>query len=259
MILTPGIHFDVLFADYLADTGINQSELKKFGKAKSPFHYKYKKDHPEEDDDPVHFRIGRYVDNAVFRPKVFERKVYGLKPAEVSIAESCVLSLLHHRDTCRILTACKSQVAVIADEPRRKGLIDLLPDPAVCDPLLLEYAFDLKTAADASDEGFHSACYKFGYHVQAAYYMDLLSAVGRKVTTFVFIVVETKPPFAIAIHYMPSDAYEISEGRKLYTRWLKEYSQCLETNQWPGYSESWTRVRFKPWQLREADEPERMG
>lgn len=260
-LLSPGIHLNVPFSDYLSDPGINQSELKKFGMARSPYHYKYKKDHPEEDEDPAHFKIGRYVDCGVFRPKELNPNDFAsLKASEIRTAEACILSVLSHRDAARLIMACQSQVVVIAHtEPRRKGLIDLLPDPERCDPLLLDYAFDLKSAADASAEGFANACYKFGYHIQAAYYIDLLATVGLKITTFGFIVVETKPPYAVAIHYMPSDSHEITLGRTLYQRWLKDYSSCLEKDQWPDYGDSWTRIRFKPWHFRDIQEPERIS
>lgn len=258
MTLIPGIHYDVPFMHYLSDPGINQSELKKFGRARSPWHYKHNKDHGEE-EDKAHLRIGTYVDNYLFRNESKTGKLTKAMMEEIEIAAACVNSIERHSDATRIINACRKQVVVIADNPRRKGLIDLLPDPDICDPLLLDYVPDLKTAADASVPGFRDACHKFGYNVQAAYYMDLLETVGRKVTTFIFIVVETKPPYAVAIHYMPRDSGEIETGRRLYQRWLKDYSACLEKNEWPGYGDSWTRVQFKPWQFREADEPERIS
>lgn len=255
-LLTPGIHFDVPFQDYLADPGINQSELKKFGRAKSPAHYLWDKDHPD-DKEPVHFKIGRFVESIFFRRGTPIE--HGLTVQEETHATGCILSLLGHTDAVRLRDACNLQVAVIGQgPPRRKGMIDMLPDPARCDPLLLDYVIDLKTGADAGPEGFRNACYKFGYHVQAAYYMDLLEMAGRKVSTFVFIVVETRPTYAVAIHYMPRVSVEVETGRSTYTRWLKDYSACLEKEQWPGYGSDWSRVQFKPWQLRDAYEPERI-
>ena len=264
-LLSPGIHYGVPFDAYRADPGINQSLLKAFGKAKSPAHYIYERDHPK--DEPKHSKIGRYVDSMLFTKT--GPVVTGDERAsdEFETALACKLHVMFNNDANKILMACQYQAVVIIDSdydsetggvPRLKGLIDLLPDPAKCDPLLLDYAFDLKTAADASPEGFRDACSKFGYHVQAAYYGDLAESAGRKITTFGFIVVETKPPHCVAIHYMPMDSHEIRRGRELYQRWLKDYSACLEKNQWPGYGEAWTEIRFKPWQLRDEWETQRM-
>lgn len=273
--LSTGLHFDVPESVYRADAGLNQSLLKAFGKAKSPAHFRYDQEHPKEETDSL--RIGSYVDCALFRIKeltqqftawpeerrgaawhTFKSAQAGkviLNGAELDRASGAVAAIINHDDSQKLFPACNKQVAAIAEHPklkiRMKALIDLLPDPAHCDPLLLEYAFDLKTAADASPEGFAKACYEFGYDIQAAFYSDILNLLGRNIKTFGFIVVENRPPHLVKIHYLSNDSREIRRARERYQQWAIAYLDCLKHDHWNGYAESWSEITFKPWMLRD--------
>jgi len=85
---------------------------------------------------------------------------------------------------------------------------------------------DIKTAQDASYEGFSRAIVNLGYLVQAAYYLDVFNASeGENYKDFHFIVVENKAPFAVAIYRL--DEAQIEFGRKQYKKALKKYSDFL--------------------------------
>jgi PDDEXK-like domain of unknown function (DUF3799) len=276
-----GISHNVPEEQYRSDPGLNQSLLKAFGTSKSPQHFLWEKDHPKEETDSL--RIGRFVDaavataigtadsfsmndrfavytGAVRRGKEWEAfKEFNagktiLNQSESERAVEAAAACAIHSDTQRILTVCARQVAVIADLPnigRCKGLIDLLPDPKLCDPLLLAHAFDLKTAADASPEGFASACYDFGYDIQAAFYMDLLHACGVPVKNFGFIAVENKPPHLIKIHYLGRESLIIRRAQEKYTNWAIAYRECVKRDHWSGYTNSWSEITYRPWMLKD--------
>jgi len=93
---------------------------------------------------------------------------------------------------------------------------------------------DLKTAADASPRGFAAACARFGYHVQAAMYLD---AFGEdKYTRFAFVACETKPPFACGVYWLDEASIEL--GRQQYRHALEMLRVYREAISWPiGYGE----------------------
>jgi exodeoxyribonuclease VIII len=94
---------------------------------------------------------------------------------------------------------------------------------------------DLKTAKKASADGFQKAAAEMNYHIQAAYYSDLLekySGDGRPYTFF-FIAQEKVAPYAFNI--FESSAQFISQGRYEYEMLLQMYRYCVDNNTWPGY------------------------
>tara|TARA_R110000824_G_scaffold33899_4_gene108335 strand:+ start:153 stop:1082 length:930 start_codon:yes stop_codon:yes gene_type:complete len=73
-----------------------------------------------------------------------------------------------------------------------KGRLDWVTDTAIV---------DVKTCVDASPRGVQRSSVQFGYHVQAAFYRELLRrATGAdKLLPFVFIFVEKEPPFGVLV------------------------------------------------------------
>ena len=62
--------------------------------------------------------------------------------------------------------------------------------------------FDVKTTSDASPKGFPREVIKYGYDLQAAFYLRCLRAAGFNATTFIFVCVEKEPPFATGLHML---------------------------------------------------------
>jgi hypothetical protein len=78
---------------------------------------------------------------------------------------------------------------------------------------------DLKTTTDASFEGFARQAGNLGYHLQAAYYVDVYNeATGNNVDEFFFVCVENTAPFAVAVYRM--DALQLEAGRAAYKKAL---------------------------------------
>ena len=109
---------------------------------------------------------------------------------------------------------------------------------------------DLKTTDDASPGAFPSSVAKWRYHVQSAWYQDILSLVGIKVSAFVFVAVEKNPPFAVGV-YLLDDA-SIEAGREAYQRNLSTYKTCIETGQWPAYSPAIETIQLPRWAFQQA-------
>lgn len=123
-------------------------------------------------------------------------------------------------------------------------LIDFVPrgDSEFADDL-----GDFKTCLSAHPDAFEWHAYKFGYHIQAAFDMDLFNiAANQQRSTWCFIAMENEEPweFNRAI-YGQDEGLEnpsfVQLGRMEsfggYLGLMKLYCQCLKTGKWPSYRE----------------------
>lgn len=97
-----------------------------------------------------------------------------------------------------------------------------------------QFVIDLKTTDDVSEAGFGRTIAQRRYHVQAAWYLDILYRLyGMDAPKeFVFIAVQKTRPYDVAVHFLRPEHIEI--GRLLYRRDLLQLQQCLESNIWHG-------------------------
>jgi exodeoxyribonuclease VIII len=116
---------------------------------------------------------------------------------------------------------------------------------------------DLKTAADASADGFTKAAADKDYHIQSAFYSDLMEKFSgdNRAYSFFFIAQEKKQPFAFNI--FESSPQFISQGRFEYEMLLQLYKYCTENNTWPGY-QIWCQnkygileLKLPPWAIKD--------
>lgn len=110
---------------------------------------------------------------------------------------------------------------------------------------------DVKTAIDASPEGFSKACFNLGYHIQAAMYKDIVQKVtGRTIESFIFIVVEKKEPYEAVIYVADDDM--MHKGFEDYRATLQKYSDCVDNGNWTGYAgkKHYQKIGLPPWAFR---------
>jgi exodeoxyribonuclease VIII len=105
---------------------------------------------------------------------------------------------------------------------------------------------DLKTAEDASPEGFSRAAANFGYDIQAAFYIAGARAMtGNHYRDFIFIVVEKKPPYACAVYRASQEM--LDAGRVKIGEVLPRYAECLDKDVWPGYGDGIQDLYLPRW------------
>ena len=94
---------------------------------------------------------------------------------------------------------------------------------------------DLKTTTDASIDGFTRSAVDNDYHIQAAFYSDMIEHItGDKMgQTFVFIAQEKIRPYAFNL--FECSPQFISQGRYEYELLLQLYKYCIDNDKWPGY------------------------
>lgn len=103
-------------------------------------------------------------------------------------------------------------------------------------PLNMPVIVDLKTTEDASPEGFRRSVVNYGYHQQAAFYLDGINAAdsgAEPYDSFAFIAVEKKEPYRCEVYTLSPEFIE--RGRSRYKRLLDEYAKIKSTGIAPAY------------------------
>lgn len=96
--------------------------------------------------------------------------------------------------------------------------------------------FDLKTTTDASTKEFEKKIFNEAYHIQNAFYRRGVNALLPELenkTRFVFLAIESSPPYALNCMELSGMAESIADldADNAISKW----SECLKTNKWPGY------------------------
>lgn len=102
---------------------------------------------------------------------------------------------------------------------------------------------DLKTTDDASPEGFSRSIQTYGYGIQAAHYL-----AGSGADTFIFIAVEKKAPFAVAVYELDPHSLHVCYEKRLG---LMEYwADCRTAGMYPAYSDECQLISLPSWAMK---------
>jgi exodeoxyribonuclease VIII len=251
-------------ADYHALPSVSKSGLDLIHKA--PALYKYRRENPLTPTPAM--RMGTLVHTAVLEPdtlrdrvmvapKVDRRTTAGKAEWEAFLVASEGKELVDADELDKLaairdavwahpsaLKALRSVTDVESSIFWNKDSVDCRcrPDAITSNKVIV----DLKTTRDASPEGFAKSVAQYRYHVQAAYYSDgFREAFGEPPKGFVFIAVETEPPFLVGV-YVASDAMTI-RGRADYEADLETYRRCVAADNWPGYADTPLTIDLPKW------------
>lgn len=90
---------------------------------------------------------------------------------------------------------------------------------------------DLKTTRDVRPKQFTDSVLKYGYHRQAAWYLNGINAVlGLGLLPFVFIAVTSSPPFKVCCYDLDEAFIEL--GRQQCADGLARLAKCAERGDW---------------------------
>lgn len=257
-----GIHLDLPANDYHALTGASASQLRTLWQS-TPAHLRASLDAPRaaspamqlgtlahsvilEPDKPLpgvaiqpdEYEPGRKWTAAAKVCKEWRaaQEAAGLmvmKADEYDAAFGMARNLATHPAAGPLLTDGRAEVSlVVRDEVNAvdcRARVDWLPNlhPAIV---------DLKTSSDASERAFTKKAYDLGYHIQAAFYLDLWNALmpSEPRTAFFFVVVENTAPFAVNVFECSPEFVEL--GRQHYQQALAVFARCCKENYWPAYA-----------------------
>lgn len=239
--------------EYRANKALSRSSLEKL--RKSPLHLKWSLDNEQPDES--YFRFGRLAHAAVleharFWPttviwdgarrygKVWDEFCAQNEGKEILTAEE-ESSLLFIGEAVRRhpvyanIHESDVEVSIFWTDPDTGVRCKARPDCLGLDGVM----YDLKTTQDAS-AAFEDSIIKYGYHRQAAWYLDAANAAGMGIKDFVFIAVEKEAPFGVQTFAL--DESLIEQGRAENRAALQVFSDCLKSGNWPGYPVTTRRV-----------------
>lgn len=249
--------------DYRAVPAAHKSAFDKINK--SPAHYKYELDNPQEPTEAMIF--GSTFHDSLLLPTEFDKRYVGapkfdkrttvgkaaaaafeaanigkqmVSPDDMETMRGMTASIKNHAEAMRHLTAGTSELSCYWLDEETQVMCKCRPD------LLLDGGtiVDIKTTNDASLEEFQRSVAKYRYHVQAAFYLDGIKKF-HAVDSFVFIAVEKKPPYAVAVYVL--DEASIDKGREEYRRNLNTYAECIKTGVWPAYPDELQILNLPHW------------
>ena len=104
---------------------------------------------------------------------------------------------------------------------------------------------DYKTCQTVNPNVFYGDFIKYGYHIEAAMYMQGIQAVfGDEVETFFFVAQEKEPPYITQV-FVP-DTGIITYGEKAVRLGINKYIECQEKGFWGAYSEDVIEMTIVP-------------
>lgn len=254
------------WADYLMLRRLNFSALKQM--ARSPRHYRAALESPV--GDTVALRVGRLVHALTLEPQDVGAR-YAVYPgrragteweafrsanaaraivtqSEWDGAQAVAAAVIEQAGQYVSGGAAEQTILWVAQHAREaKGRIDYIhPEFGV---------IDLKTTVDASPRAVAAAVVRYGYHAQAAWYVDGFRAahglVGEDVP-YRIVAAEKAPPYAVAVYVLPPEA--IAAGRALYRSWLAKLDECEAGGEWPSYTQGEQALELPQWALYEREE-----
>ena len=99
---------------------------------------------------------------------------------------------------------------------------------------------DLKTTSDATPHGFARSITKYAYHLQAAHY---LAATGG--TRFVWVVVETAPPFEVRTYEL--DPASLERAAAIRAGAIEALQECETSGNWGQICTQIETLQLPPW------------
>ena len=151
-----------------------------------------------------------------------------------------------------LLRGERKELSIVFDDEetgvRCKARID-------CFNEIMGAAPDLKSTRDASKPGFMRAIAKYGYYIQAPFYLRALYSVGLVAHFFSFIACEKKAPWGgknVQVFNLHGEA--IDGGLKVLRPLLKQWKECEESGEWPGHSDKVVDITLPPWEWKKIEE-----
>lgn len=245
--MTPGFHDGIEEAAYHGDrASLSVSGAKVLLKA--PALFRQQQDHPVTKDvfdvgsaahklvlgvgDPIYVVPADDWRTKVAKEERDEARAEGyipILPETYEQVSAMADKLSEHTLAMSLLSGGKPEVsAYCVDEPTgvlRRCRYDYLRD---------DLAVDYKSCASCAPWAFSKACADFGYHQQAAWYLDVAADLGKPLRGFVFIAQMKEPPYLVECYELEATAVQV--GRERNRAALERFRDCTETGIWPGFT-----------------------
>lgn len=178
-----------------------------------------------------------------------DRGLVPISLADYEVAEQMAAKVLDHPIAGPLFRDGDAEVALYHADPetgvRRRGRVDWLEPTGDID--------DYKTSTTANPAELIRKFWTLSYFMQAAWYLDLVIALGIAANPrFRFVVQEKEPPFLVSV--VEYDDQAIAEGRRLNRQAIELYARCQESGRWPGYADDdVVTISLPGWVARRAE------
>ena len=109
---------------------------------------------------------------------------------------------------------------------------------------------DYKTTASAETGAIQRAIASYGYHQQAAWYIDTARALGiAEDVRLLFVFQEKTAPYLVNV--VTLDDLALTVGRSLNDEALQVFAECTATDTWPGYATEIETLPLPLWAVRD--------
>lgn len=254
--MKPGIYPDISNKNYHSGPGISSSDLKEL--LRSPAHYRAYKANPIE---PTAEMIrGTLLHTLILEPHMFEHnyavgsfnirrgkdyeKVVSENPGKIilsaeELTEATVIyeafkEEVHKNPELQMLLDGDKECSYYWKDKNTGTLCKARPDIVNVPRGTI---VDLKTTKDASFDAFQRQVVDLKYFLSASYYLrgvnEVANADVTPISRFVFVALETKPPYAVALYYL--DAKAIEMGDRFVDKALQSYCDAVWNEDWRGY------------------------
>jgi hypothetical protein len=106
---------------------------------------------------------------------------------------------------------------------------------------------DLKTTkASGNPAAVERSLYALGYDLKAAFYLRGVRAVTGARPEFRWVYVECEPPYALSVISPAPDVLELGHAKVEFA--INLWRDCLEKDEWPGYSREVAWVNAPDWE-----------
>jgi hypothetical protein len=154
----------------------------------------------------------------------------------------------------------QSELSAVWRDPGSGVLCKLRADRLVSDSGPVVICGDLKStrAGGADPRTFARSAATFGYHIQAAFYLDgLCTLLGKDPNHALFYIIAAEKHTEagdVAVYYF--DFRSVERGREIYKRVLADVAVCQQMDSWGGYPQTEQPLTLPPWVFYDGDAPE---
>jgi exodeoxyribonuclease VIII len=249
-------------AAYHAAPGISSGALRCF--ARSPAHYRARYLLALRELPSRALELGSALHRLIESPKGFEAE-YCVRPNGLDGRSKAFKEWTAEQNGKRILTADElADLTCMAASVRRHSRVMRILSRGLTEPSVfwtdeetglackarpdhwnqrLSLILDFKTCTDARPDAVQRSIASYGYHIQAAWYLE-----GTGAAQWAWVFIEKSPPYGCAIYLAGSDL--LVRAREEIRHLLADFATCLQRDQWPSYSESITEVNLPAWASR---------
>lgn len=240
--------------EYRAKDGVSSTDLKHI--AKNPAHFRYWKDHPQEDTPALLFgravhkyalEVDDFFTEFTVAPNVDRRTKAGKEEyalfTEPSKGKGVITSddfekikemreVLYDTPFVKQLLSGKKELSYFMEDAETGLIIKCRPDcqTQIGDTHIL---IDYKSCTDASNDAFMRDAIKLMYDLQMAFYKDILDELTGYEHNVIFIAQEKTAPYCVNV--LEANEYFLRSGRDMYRTMLNTYKECVDSGNWYGY------------------------